>query len=241
MDYIYHNRPTKRQLFLRGTVNTVNRLMDFLNIPLELTNGINHHSDMITVEQRMNLYHLLLRTLHNNTPGDIVECGCYTGNSAVQIQDMLYANKSTKVLHLYDRFNEESDKFPSIKKQLIENFKSHNVQLPQIHEGNFEETIPVNLPDKISFAHIDCGSAADAKTHSEVVLYLLENIYPRMSDGAVCMLMDYHITDKTVRGVNSNPGVKMACDLFLQDKPEKVFILYGNQFSHGYFVKGISN
>jgi O-methyltransferase len=58
-----------------------------------------------------------------------------------------------------------------------------------------------------------------------------------MSNGAICVLMDYH--DKTVNNIayNINPGVKLGCDEFLSDKPERIISLYGNQYSHGYFRK----
>jgi hypothetical protein len=67
----------------------------------------------------------------------------------------------------------------------------------------------------------------------------LESVYPRMSPGAGCLLMDYHDPAITVRGNDENPGLKKACDEFFKDKEEKVFVLYGNQYSHGYFRKNI--
>ena len=71
----------------------------------------------------------------------------------------------------------------------------------------------------------------------DIVLHLLKNIYPRLSSGAVVLFMDYHDPNLTVKGDAVNPGVKMACDVFFHDKPEVVYTLYGNQYSHGYIIK----
>ena len=65
----------------------------------------------------------------------------------------------------------------------------------------------------------------------------LHHVYFRLSKGAVLLFMDYHDPISTFKGVPINPGVKAACDLFFKDKPEKVFTLYGNQYSHGYIIK----
>jgi O-methyltransferase len=56
-----------------------------------------------------------------------------------------------------------------------------------------------------------------------------------MSQGAVCLLADYHDPVKTNRGTDSNPGVKWACDEFFSGRMEKVSALYGNHYSHGFF------
>ena len=58
-----------------------------------------------------------------------------------------------------------------------------------------------------------------------------------MTPHAICLIMDYRDPEKTVGGSDSFPGVKEACDRFFKEKPEKVFVLYGNQFPHGYFRK----
>ena len=34
-----------------------------------------------------------------------------------------------------------------------------------------------------------------------------------------------------------SPGVKQATDEFFRDKPEKVHVLYANEYSNGYFRK----
>jgi O-methyltransferase len=97
--------------------------------------------------------------------------------------------------------------------------------------------VPAELPEKISFIHIDCGFGGDPLAHKKVILHLFEHIYPRMSPGAVCVLMDYN--DPAANGLAQDlaPGVKMAADEFLAGKPESMVALYGNSYLHGYFRK----
>jgi O-methyltransferase len=85
--------------------------------------------------------------------------------------------------------------------------------------------------------HIDCGFGAEDEVHIENVTFCLEAAYPRMSKGAIGILMDYHDKDRTLYGYNSNPGTKTACERFFSNKPEKVYTLYGGDFSHGFFRK----
>jgi O-methyltransferase len=47
------------------------------------------------------------------------------------------------------------------------------------------------------------------------MLHCLEAVYPRMSPGAIGVLMDYHDPERTLRGWDCAPGVKQACDRFL--------------------------
>lgn len=50
-------------------------------------------------------------------------------------------------------------------------------------------------------------------------------------------MMDYHDSSLGNAGYDVNPGVKLACDEFLRNKPEQMISLYGNQYSHGFFKK----
>ena len=193
--------------------------------------------DMNTVEQRINYYHLLSSILINNIEGDIIELGCFIGQSAILFQKTMDDFHSDKCLHLYDSFEEKFTIKGSVEDELKKNFQKANLKLPIIHKGLFNETIPKELPDKISFVHIDCGFGGDPVQHKNVVLYCLKNIYTKMTRNAICVLMDYHDRNENDPGIDCNPGVKLACDDFFADKPEKMIALYGNQISHGYFRK----
>lgn len=237
MHFKYNLVTSKRQNFLLRVFSPFNKISRKLNWPIEIIRTPIYNSDMITVEQQINLFHLLNEVIIHEIPGDVVELGCHTGSSALQIQKILIQNNSDKLFHVYDKFNNDDNSFNNIEKILISNFQKNNLELPIIHEGFFIDTIPNSLPEKISFAHIDCGEGADPQQHKITILHLLNCIYPRMEKHAVCLFMDYHDKEFTIRGANSNQGVKYACDEFFIDKKEKVFTLYGNHYSHGYFRK----
>lgn len=197
-------------------------------------------SDMLSVEQAVNLYHFINQTLVFDVPGELVELGSYTGTSAINIQRQLENYPTDKKLHLFDSFSQKFHyKGLDTLEMLKTNFKREGLQLPVIHKGDFKDTIPGQLPEKISFVHMDCGFGDTNENHKQLVLFLLNAVYPRMSKNAIGVIMDYHIPGKTIQGYNSNPGYKLACDEFFKDKPEKVYILYGGYFSHGYFRKEI--
>lgn len=192
--------------------------------------------DMNTIEHRINFYHLLTTVIDNNIDGEVVELGSFTGQCAVLFQKILQMHGSNKELYLYDTFETKFTEENDILSALKTNFENAGLRQPIIHKGFFEETLPHQLPQKIAFAHIDCGFGGDKHDHKKVVLFCLQQIYHRLSKGAVCTLMDYH--DANIATANdSNPGVKLACDEFFADKPEQLIELYANQSSHAYFKK----
>lgn len=193
--------------------------------------------DMNTVEQRINYYHLLNRVIDNNVEGDVIELGCFTGQCALLFEKVIEQNKSDKKLHLYDSFDVKFTEKSDIKDLLISNFSTAGLKLPLLHKGYFQETLPDQLPDKIAFAHIDCGQGGDKLQHKEILLYCFGQIYPKMSAGAICVLMDYNDPEINGAGHEANPGVKLAYDEFFKDKPEQIIPLYGNQYFHAYFTK----
>ena len=54
-----------------------------------------------------------------------------------------------------------------------------------------------------------------------IAAYYVETIFPRQG----------------VSGGYRSPGVKRATYAFSKDKPEKVHVLYANEYSNGYFRK----
>jgi O-methyltransferase len=219
-------------------------IVNFINKGLRLVKaGYHIHplpdpvEDMNTIEQRINYFHLLDGLIDNQVPGDIVELGCFTGQCAMLFQKVIEMNDSYKELHLYDNFQSKFKIQDSIETILNNNFRSSALRLPILHKGSFEQTIPEQLPRQICFVHIDCGSGGDPEFHKKTMLHCLASIYPRLSKGGVCAMMDYHDRSVNNTGYDVNPGVKLACDEFLANKPEKVNSLYGNQYSHGFFKK----
>lgn len=196
---------------------------------------------MISVEQAINIYHLLNQVVLMKVPGDIVELGCYEGTTAIILQKTLAQMNSERLLHVYDSFEGLPEALecdgPTFKQgalktsqeRLLQNFKDHNTKPPIIHPGFFADTLPSQLPEKIAFAHLDGDFYSSIKES-------LENIYPRLSPNAVVLIDDY--CDPSIHNVNNIlPGVKKACDEFFQDKPEKMAVLIAGCESHGYFRK----
>ncbi|MFT3904333.1 MAG: TylF/MycF/NovP-related O-methyltransferase [Niabella sp.] len=215
-----------------------NKLLSKRGYLYRITPIPNPVEDMNTIEQRINFFHLLGSVIENRIEGDIVELGCFTGQCALLFQKILDFYKSDKDLHLYDSFETKFTYTNSnIEDLLIENFEKDRLKLPNLHKGFFNDTLPAQLPEKICFAHIDCGFGGDKFQHKEIVLFCLEKIYTKMPKGAVCVLMDYFDATTNDPGLDCNPGVKLACDDFFKDKQEVIVSLYGNQISHAYFKK----
>lgn len=194
-------------------------------------------SDMTSLEQRINYFHLADGIINSKINGDFVELGSFTGQCATLFQKLIEMHNSDKTLHLFDNFETKFNVKGSVQDALIENFKTAGLRLPVIHKGFFENTIPDQLPETIAFAHIDCGYGGDPVAHKKVMIHCLESIYPRMSKNGICVLMDYQDRSLDTAGFNANPGVKMACDEFFVSKPEKIISLFGKKAYHGYFRK----
>lgn len=203
---------------------------------------------MANVEARMNLFHLLEQTVVNNVPGDVVDLGCNAGDSTIVMQKVLTALAPEKEVHAYDSFEGLPDLTDNDAKDGVyskgymaaglgmfrHKFKALDLKMPHVHKGWFQGTIPSELPSAISFALFD-GDLYESTRH------LLEHVYPRMSPGAIGMIAVYYdetiFPRKGLAGGYKSPGVKRATDEFFKDKPEKVHLLYANEYSNGYFRK----
>ena len=221
----------------KGIFKLFNKIIRKLGLQYELTPLPNGRVHMHTVEQRMNFSLLSMCNLVYNVPGEWAEFGCYNGQSAMVFQKILDTYKPGSKMMLYDSFVAKYALQEDVKQNLLNNFKNHGLGEPQLIEGNFFDTVPSNLAAQYSLVHIDCGVGGDQVLHQKLVEYLLHHIYHRLSKGAILMFMDYHDPSSTIKGMPINPGVKAACDHFFTDKPEKVFTLYGNQYSHGFIFK----
>lgn len=195
-------------------------------------------SDMTNVAQRANLWHFASQVIAYGVPGDFVEFGSFDGKCGVIFQKVIDATDPMRRLHLYDHFQFEFNLTGrDIQSELKRNFASASASPPVIHVGDFEDTVPDELPETLALVHIDCGFGGDPEAHAEAIERLLEHAYPRMSPGAVGLLMDYHEAGRS-EGPDHNPGVAIAARRFFSDKPEKVSLLWAGEYSHGYFRKG---
>ena len=124
---------------------------------------------------------LLRKTLNQNVEGDIVEFGCYRGDTSVLLQREI---RPPKTLWLYDSFaglppktkednSAAGDQFRSgelfvTKREVLDKFKRLNLMLP-----------------KISFAFLDGDLYSSIKTS----LHLIES---KLQKGSIVVVHDYN-------------------------------------------------
>lgn len=229
----------------KGWQAKANRLLRKLGVGLRLTPA---PSNMANVEARMNLFHLLEQTVAHGVAGDVVDMGCHAGESTVVMQKIITTRAPEKRVHAFDSFEGlppvgGSDKRDQVYDvgymsasldAFMARFPAVGLPVPIVNKGWFEETVPRCLPDRISFALIDGDLYSSTK-------HVLPHLYERMTPGAIAMIAVYY--DETVlarpglSGGYRSPGVKRATDEFFRDKPEKVSVLYANEYSNGYFRK----
>ena len=161
----------------------------------------------------IHICHYVLET--QELEGDMVEFGCYCGHTSKLISYI-----SEKSLYVYDSFEglpDSEEKLPGEMKTsldlLCENFVYDSIRIPHIRKGWFSDITPDQVPDKISFAHLDGDLYIS-------IIDPLKLIYDRMVTGGVILVDDYG--DDVYW-----PGAKKAVDNFFVDKPETVVELKG--------------
>jgi O-methyltransferase len=192
--------------------------------------------EMSSVEQRINMYHLLSQLLVFDVPGDIVEFGSYEGQSAVLLRMILDQYDPTRFLHVYDAFVE-----PPLK-TLLTNFGRFGLERPVVHDGLLSETLD-DLPQRIAFAYVDLGPVpvsrgpgASGAGLNKAVGLVLDAVYPCIALHGIILLQDYWLPEQT--GVITRfPGVRKAADAFFADKSEKPVSLHGGPYAHAFVRK----
>lgn len=179
------------------------------------------------------LYHALTSTLAEEVAGEVVELGCYKGQTACFLQSTLDDFASRKRLHVYDSFSglpplsrQDAGTAPFLKpgylacqpEDVLRSFSRQGLRPPEIHAGWFHETLATELPDRIAFAHLD-GDFYDS------ILVSLREVYPRLSPGAMVVVDDYSWA--------GTPGARRACDVFFADKSERVMPVWNT--TQGWF------
>lgn len=218
-----------------------NRLLTYLGVHARLSSPT-QSGQMTSVEQRINLYHLLSQQLTFKVPGAVVELGCHQGQSAALFRMILNRAKSDRELHVFDAFVDPAEE------AFRSTFTRLGLAAPEIHAGWFEDTVPDQLPETIAFCHIDAGPGYGEDGLRRSVLHCLRGVYDRLAPLGVCVLADYanpavfeSLGMPTVvarsRFWDHLPGVKAACDEFFIDKPEVMESLYGGPYSQGFFRK----
>ena len=191
---------------------------------------------MSSIEMRMNLYHLVSQVLAYGVRGDLVEFGTFAGESTVLLATVLQGEGDSRPLHVYDTFRPgwlESDP----RSLMEQRFRDRHLPLPQVHAGYFEQTLPEQLPEEIAFVNIDCGFGGDAMEHASTIEHILTHVYPRLSRGAICVLVDYVLPGIDPLAATVNPGVAIGSQRFMANKPEAVSVMHAGEYGQAYFRK----
>ena len=150
-------------------------------------------------------------------PGDVVEFGCYEGDTSILLADVL-REQPDKWLYLYDSFEGLPEKTAEDKSAdgwrfqagelkaspdtVRSKFKKYDLPEPVIVKGWFNELENSDLPAEISFALLDGDFYESIKTSLELVA-------PRMVVGGVIVVHDYR---------NARlPGSALAVNEFLAE------------------------
>ena len=186
--------------------NKLNEIMNFHNKQVD--------SSIINQDQVKKLVEYLLDAIENNIDGDVVELGCYVGESSKYLMKTLIETNSDKKLYVYDSF----EGLPDLSKWeintgwkprtlvtsedvLTSNFIENNLPTPIITKGWFCDIPEDRLPEKISFAFLD-GDFYDSIYDS------LVKVYDRVVDGGYIFFHDYKRNDL--------PGVEAAIKDFFE-------------------------
>lgn len=229
--------PPKEHTTDPSWMHYVNKVLGKLRSPVDLRKRFDHREDMVSLEQVANFELLGGDLLERNVPGAFVELGCYIGSTAVVFARMLKTLDPARPFHVYDRFDIELGSVHGIRHLFEENMRHSQMPMPAVHAGDILQLVPAELPDAIALAHIDLGTGGSTEAHTQLIEHALNAVYPRLSPGGLLLLMDYHVDGATLHGNDSNPGVRIATDRFLEDKPEKMHLLYGGPCSHAYLRK----
>jgi O-methyltransferase len=184
------------------------KIMSFENKMVEPT--------IIASNQIEKLVHGLLNVHENNIEGDVVEFGCFVGESSKYLMKTLVELNSDKKLFVYDSFEglpnltqwEENSGWragtlKTSEEVLISNFETNGLPLPTIHKDWFCDVPQDKIPEKIAFAFLD-GDFYNSIYDS------LSKVYDKVQDGGYIFFHDFKRPDL--------PGVDAAIRDFLQER-----------------------
>ncbi|MBR5419100.1 class I SAM-dependent methyltransferase [Candidatus Saccharibacteria bacterium] len=131
--------------------------------------------------------------------GDVVEFGCYEGDTSILLADVL-RDSPDKWLYLYDSFEGLPEKTAEDKSAdgwrfqagelkaspdtVRSKFKKYDLPEPVITKGWFDQLENSDLPNQISFALLDGDFYNSIKTSLELVA-------PRLVSGGIIVVHDY--------------------------------------------------
>ena len=150
-------------------------------------------------------------------PGELVEFGCYRGDTSLLLERLIERTAPEKRLWLYDSFeglpaktaedaSVAGDAFKAgelavTKREVVERFKKAGLRVPKIRKGFFENLNPeTDVPEQICFAFLDGDLYRSIKVSFEL-------IDGRVANGGVILVHDYNNQEL--------PGVTQAVDEWL--------------------------
>ena len=167
----------------------------------------------IAVESASNfLYHLIMAgkilQIPKDLPGDIVECGCFKGGSAVNLSRI--AAWTDRRLHLFDSFEglpvpKGGDKehlvlselqfhtynaggYAGSLNEVKENVRRYGVlDVCEFHKGYFNETLP-GFDAQLVFAYVDADLTSSVRD-------CLKYLWPLLADGSYLFTDEAHHTE----------------------------------------------
>lgn len=182
-------------------------------------------SDQIDYAELQVIISQLDGVLARQTPGDIVELGCYNGTTSLFITRLLHEHNDGRAYHVYDSFaglpekhvNDASPageqfkvgELKASKQQFIKFFKQAGLPLPIIHRCWFQDITPTMIPKRICFAFLD-GDFYESIRDS------FQAIESSLQPGSVIIVDDYQS--------EALPGAKRATDEWLRGRPHQLQI-----------------
>jgi hypothetical protein len=192
--------------------------------------SLQHFELKCDVRDYLDLCQIIREIELNKIPGDVAEFGSYKGHSGYLISRLLEAHGSNKTLYMFDMFEAFppeglgvdsfwNDTHPVDFAVVSAKFAGRgNVRLVR---GEFETTVPRNLPAKLAFAFIDCDSYRATK-------FLVNALFdPVLSSGGVMAFEDY--------GHPALLGNRLAVDELFAARPH--CYRHFSQFSGIYIVR----
>ena len=199
-----------------------------------IKSNIKEEPQQVSTAETEVLLSLVRETLEKNVEGDLVELGCFKGETSILFEKTLEKfrrenpEKQLKFLWIYDSFEglpekskEDSsaagDQFKTgelfvTKREVIEKFKKHSLKIPRIRKGFFEDLNPsIDLPEKISFAFLDGDLYESIKTSFKL-------IESKMTRNSIIVVHDYNNA--------ALPGSSKAVDEWLKNHQKRTLRIF---------------
>lgn len=206
---------------------------DFSEMHLSIISSVSQYT-MTSPERLYGLIEAVKYVENNNIKGDIVECGVWKGGSMMAAALTLISCESKeRKIFLFDTFSDgmtepgsdEHDFRGQNAKQVLDIWEKHN-SYPSLEsvkdnlvstgypvdklifiEGKVEDTLPKNLPEKISILRLDTDWYESTKLE-------LNYLFPLLSDDGILIIDDY----------GHWSGAKRAVDEYFEEKKITIFL-----------------